>query len=133
MSGMKILKAISISVLIFSVLFFCLSELIEYLESNVSNFMVILPWVNVVVCLLYMITGLFGSAYAGRNYIFVGLSTGLFSAMAASLIFGVGVGIEGFAATLVLGVLLGGIGGAFCKLAMRLRSAPSNKKLQSDR
>lgn len=115
------LKAISISVLLFSVLFFCLSELVEYLESNVSDFMVILPWVNVVVYLLYMIAGLFASAYSGRNYILVGLSTGLFSAMAAYLIFGVGVGIEGFVATLVLGVLLGGIGGAFCKLTFGSR------------
>lgn len=119
---MRVLIAIVAGVLMFSVFFFGLGELAESLERNASNFMGILPWLNGVVFLLYLIAGLFAAVCSGRNYILVGLSTGLLSAMVAGLFFGAGVGMEGLVSTILLGLVLGCIGGAFCKLVMRLRN-----------
>ena len=129
MIWMKTLKGILVGLLMFSVLFFCFTGYVEYLAGNVHDFIGLLPWLSILAYLIYVVSGLIASAYCGRQHILVGSATGFFSGLVASLIFGVGVGIKGVASTLVLGTVLGVIGGALCKFAMRLRSGSSNKRL----
>lgn len=88
----------------------------NYFANNSEEFMAWLPWLNLTAYFLYFLSGLVASLLSIKHFILVGFIAGLMSAIAAVLIFGVGIDQFGTFVTLVSGFILGGLGGGLSLL-----------------
>jgi hypothetical protein len=113
------LQAILIAVSLFLCLHYLLTLGGNYLANNSNNFPILLPWLNLMAYLLYFLSGIIAGLLTKQNFIFVGLVTGVISALSAVLIFGVGGDTFGVFATISAGLVLGGIGGGLLFLYKR--------------
>jgi len=112
-------QAVLISAALFICLFFLLTLGSNYLANNSQNFVVYLHWLNFVAYVLYILGGFVAGILLKQNKIIVGLVAGLISAVSAILMFGVAHEAFGIFATLVSGLVLGGIGGGLSLLFKR--------------
>ncbi|MDQ2077940.1 hypothetical protein [Marinimicrobium sp. ABcell2] len=122
MKSFSNIQAISVSVVLFITLHFLLTLVSNYLSKNSSSFLTLLPWLNLLAYLLYLLTGFISSLLAKSRLIITGLAAGLLSAFIAVLAFGVGGDIFWGLLTLAFGFILGGIGGGISMLLKMITS-----------
>lgn len=107
----------AVSVALFAVLFFVVTTASKNIVNTTSDVETLLPWINAVVYLLYVIAGFVAGMVAKRRLIANGLIAGVLASVTAILVFGVTQGDAfGNAASVITGGVLGGIGGAFSML-----------------
>jgi len=117
---LKEIRSIVISVAIFLVLHFALTAGSNYFARTADNFSTWLLWINITAYFLYVLVGFVAGALSKRHFLLVGAITGICSAAAAILIFGVaGNDIFGILAMVVNGAVFGGIGGAISLYVIR--------------
>ncbi len=109
----KIFLAISVALIIFICFHYFLTVGINYLANNSVSFPELLPWLNLIAYLLYILSGFVASILSDKKLILIGLVSGFLSATSAILIFSVANGeLLGILITLCTGLVLGGVGGS---------------------
>ena len=109
----------AIGVATFAILQFVLTISANYIARTPPELERVLPWLNVMAYLFYVVAGFLAATLVRRRQIINGAVVGALAATIAMLLFHVSGGnVLGVAAVLINGVVLGGIGGA-CTLALR--------------
>jgi len=117
------IRSIVISVAIFLLLHFALTEATNYFANIENHFNEWLLWINITAYFLFVIVGFVAGILTKKHFLLVGALTGACSALAAILIFGVaGHDIFGIFAMLANGTIFGGIGGAISLFVMGNRA-----------
>jgi hypothetical protein len=112
-------QAIVIAVIVFVCLHYSLTLGSNYLANSSVNFPTLLPWLNLIAYILYVLSGFVASFLSKHKFVIVSLLAGLISAASAILIFGVGGEVFGVFVTLASGLVLGGVGGGLSFLLKR--------------
>ena len=101
------------SIALFAILFFAITFASNHVVKTVADFETLMPWFNAITIFLYVIAGFVAGMVAKRRMIPNGLVAGGLAAATAITAFGVTRGdAEGIGATIIIGGVLGGIGGA---------------------
>jgi sugar phosphate permease len=112
-------QAIVIAVIVFVCLHYSLTLGSNYLANSSVNFPTLLPLLNLIAYILYVLSGFVASFLSKHKFVIVSLLAGLISAASAILIFGVGGEVFGVFVTLASGLVLGGVGGGLSFLLNR--------------
>jgi hypothetical protein len=112
-------QAIVIAVIVFMCLHYSLTLGSNYLANSSVNFPTLLPWLNLIAYILYVLSGFVASVLSKHKFVIVSLLAGFISAASAILIFGVGGEVFGVFVTLASGLVLGGVGGGLSFLLNR--------------
>jgi hypothetical protein len=112
-------QAIVIAVIVFMCLHYSLTLGSNYLANSPVNFPTLLPWLNLIAYILYVLSGFVASVLSKHKFVIVSLLAGFISAASAILIFGVGGEVFGVFVTLASGLVLGGVGGGLSFLLNR--------------
>jgi len=121
------LRAYAIAISLFVILHLALTALTDSVATTAAGIRAWMPFLNAAAYILYAVAGFVAGALTNRHHALNGLVTGLFCAVVAVLLFGVGPGpYLGTAILLLNGAIIGGVGGG-CSLLIPDKKAADNR------